>query len=202
MILSLLIVTAMAHSSQNPKQSSESLVLEVNRSSINLDFSKVKVDKVEEVTDCVYLAWRKGRISHRTAIRTLARLACVDNARVSGRPMSFHGDSWVSTGHWSKVIADVVFIFTKGTKDTSDSDRIKQIFIENGLAHKISNKFGERIEFEKKALSGKQKERLIQCVQRLEKLIEHDPRFDEKEPLDESHSPGDCEDSVSIKTNS
>ncbi|WP_306590489.1 hypothetical protein [Geothrix sp. 21YS21S-4] len=199
MIHSFLMVAAMIQPIPKPPSLAPPLLLEINSATIKLDFSKIKIDKIENVSDCVYISWRKGHITHREALQTLARLACVDTARVKGRPLSFHGDSWVSTGHWSKVITDVIFIYTKGTKDISDSDRIKLLFIEKGLAHRISDKFGERTEFEKKSLTTKQVDRLIRCVQELEKMVEKDPRFDEREPLDESHSSDGCEDSISIK---
>jgi hypothetical protein len=201
MIHSLVVVALMAQPSQVPNTPNGFLVLEVNRKSITLDFHKVKIDQVEEVTGCVYQAWRRGRISHRAAIQTLARLACVDKARVKGRPLSFHGDSWVSTGHWSKVIKDVIHIYNQGTKDPSNYDQFMSKFVEKGLAYRASdsNKYGELIEFEKKPLSGKQIDQLIQWVQDLEKMIGGDVRFEGKEPLDESHPQIECEDSVVIK---
>jgi hypothetical protein len=174
-------------------------VLEIGHQIIKLDFNKVKIDKVKEVADCVYIAWRMGRISHRDAIQTLARIACIDDAREKGRPLSFHGDSWVSTGNWSKVIKDVIYIHNRVTQDHSYPGAIRLMLVENGLARRVSDKFGERVEFEKKPLSSKQKDQLIQCVQKLEDQIAHDPRFDEKELLEDPHSSGDCEDSVAIR---
>ncbi|WP_291271546.1 hypothetical protein [Geothrix sp.] len=180
--------------------SAEIIVLEVDRQTITLDFHKTKVGEVKDVTDCVYISWRKGGISHRQAIQALSRLACVDNDRLKGRPPSFHGDSWVSTGHWSKVINDVIYIYTKGTKEPLDSGRIKLLFLQHGLATRIVTKSGERIEFEKKPLSNNQKAQLIACVQQLEELIAQDDRFSEKEPFDASLKSGDCESTVVVNT--
>ena len=199
MIRSFLMIAIMAHQPQTTRKSTRPIVLEVGHQTIKLDFSKVKIEKIEDVSDCVYLAWRKGRISHREAIQALARLACVDDARVKGRPLSFHGDSWVSTGHWSKVLKDVIYIHNKGTKDRSYPGAIRLMLVEEGLARQVSDKFGEKIEFEKKPLSSKQKSLLIRCVQNLEAQIAQDARFDGKELIEEPHSSDDCEDSVAIK---
>jgi len=203
MIQALLIFTILGQAPQAPKSKmpDSALILEVDRATISLNFHKVKIEHIEDVTDCVYIAWRRGRISHRAAIEALARLACVDDARVKGRPLSFHGDSWVSTGHWSKVLKDVIYIYSQGTKTPglSDYDRFMSGFVEKGLAHRVSNKYGDLIEFEKKPLSKKQRIQLIQWVQELEDSINQDIRFGDKEPLDTSQSPGDCSGSVAIR---